>query len=94
MGMGKMNAGPFIFSLIIQIIGAFIVSWMLLQTKGLNGKQQVGFVTLFGLGVGILGQFPDWNWWGFSGCYVVSNLIDLIIGWTLAGIGIVKVIKK
>lgn len=92
-GMGKMSVGPFVLSLIIQIIGAFIVSWMLLHTKNLNHKQQIGFVTLFGLSVGVLGQLPDWNWWGFSGAYVISNMIDLVIAWTLAGIGIVKVLR-
>jgi hypothetical protein len=93
-GMGNMTAAPFILSLIIQIIGAFIVSWMLLQTKGLDSKQQIGFVTLFGLGVGVLGHLPDWNWWGFSGCYVITSMIDLIVGWFLGGIGIVKVLRK
>lgn len=93
-GMGKMTIGPFIASLIIQFIGALIVSWMLMQTKGLNRRQQIGFVTLFGLSIGVLGQLPNWNWWGFSGCYAIINMIDLIISWFLAGIGIVKVMKK
>ncbi len=93
-GIGKMSMGPFIISLIIQIIGAFIVTWLLMQTKNLPFKKQVGFVTVFGLGVGILGQFPDWNWWGFSYGYILSNIVDLIIGWFLAGFGIAKVLKK
>lgn len=93
-GIGAMSITPFIFALIIQIIGAFIVSWMLLQTKGLDIKQQVGFVTLFGLSVGILGQLPDWNWWGFSGCYVLTNIVDLVVGWFLASLGIVRIVKR
>jgi hypothetical protein len=93
-GMGKMSMGPFIISLIIQIIGAFIVTWMLMQTKGLPFKKQVGFVTVFGLGVGVLGQLPDLNWWGFSYGYVLTNIIDLVVGWFLAGFGIAKVLKK
>jgi hypothetical protein len=93
-GMGKMSLGPFILSLFIQIIGAFIVTWMLMKTKGLIFRKQVGFVTLFGLGVGILTQIPDWNWWGFSCVYVLTNLADLVIGWFLAGLAIAKIIKK
>ena len=93
-GMGKMSMGPFVIALIIQIIGAFIVTWMLMQTKNLPFKKQVGFVTLFGLAVGILGQLPDWNWWGFSFCYILTNIVDLIVGWFLAGFGIAKVLKK
>ena len=93
-GIGKMTMGPFIVSLIIQIIGAFIVTWLLMQTKNLPFKKQVGFATAFGLGVGILGQLPYWNWWGFSGAYIFSNIVDLVVGWFLAGFGIAKVLKK
>jgi predicted small secreted protein len=93
-GVGAMSLKPFILSLIIQIIGAFIVTWMVMQTKGLSYKKQVGFITLFGLGVGVLSQLPDWNWWGFSGAYVLTYMADLIISWFLAGLGIAKVLKK
>ncbi len=93
-GMGGMTVAPFIIALIIQIIGAFIVSWMLLHTKGLHHKKQVGFVTLFGLSIGILGQLPDWNWWGFSACYVITNIIDLVVSWFLAGLAMVKVLRR
>lgn len=93
-GMGKMSMAPFIISLIIQIIGAFIVTWMLMQTKNLPFKKQVAFVTLFGLGVGVLGQLPDWNWWGFSYGFIFGNIVDLVIGWFLAGFGIAKILKK
>jgi hypothetical protein len=93
-GIGKMTLAPFLISLIIQIIGAFIVTWMLMQTKTLPFKRQVGFVTVFGLGVAILAQLPDWNWWGFSACYALVNIVDLVVGWFLAGFGIAKVLKK
>lgn len=93
-GIGKMSIKPFIFQLIIQIIGAFILTWMLMQTKGLSFKKTVGFCTLFGLSVGILSQLPDWNWWGFSIGYIFANLIDFIIGWWLAGLAIAKVLRK
>lgn len=93
-GMGKMSLKPFIISFIIQFIGAWIISWMLFQTKGLPFRKQVRFVTFFGLAIGILSQLPDWNWWGFSCGYVFINIVDYLIGWFLAGLGIVKVLKR
>ena len=93
-GIGRMSITPFIFQLIIQIIGAFILTWMVLQTKAMTFKRTVWFCTLFGLGVGVLSQLPDWNWWGFSAAYVFTNIIDFVIGWCLAGLSIAKVLRK
>jgi hypothetical protein len=92
-GMGKMSIGNFLLSLILQIIGAFIATWMLIRTKGVSFFTQIGFFTLFGLSIGVLGLFPFWNWWGFSLCYVLIATLDLVIGWTLAGFAIVKILK-
>ena len=92
-GMGKMTPTPFLISLITQFIGALIVCWMLAQTKGLKFKKQVAFVTLFGIGIGIVSQIPNWNWWGFSACYTRVSMLDYIVGWFLAGLAIAKLNK-
>ncbi len=93
-GTGKMSIRPFVFSLIIDIIGTFIVIWMLMQTKSIHFWKRVSFVTLFGLGVAVLGQLPEWNWWGFSGGFVLVNMADFVIGWFLAGLAIAKLLRK
>jgi hypothetical protein len=64
-GMGQKTARPFIVSLILQIIGAGIVTWMLLQTRGLSYKQRVWFVTLYGIAIGVLGHPPCLELVGF-----------------------------
>jgi hypothetical protein len=92
-GVGKMSAKPFLISLLIQLVGAFIATWMFMRTKGLNFRRQVGFFTLFGLAVGILGELPSWNWWGFSAGYALVGIADAVIGWSLAGFCIAKLLK-
>lgn len=92
-GMEQKTARPFIISLILQIIGAGIVSWMLLQTKKLSYQRKVGFVVLYGVAVGVLGILPAWNWWCLSLGYTASIFFDLIIGWLLAGFAIAKICK-
>jgi len=92
-GLGHKMGASLVRALIIQIIGAFIVSWMLLKTKSLSFRSRVSFVTLFGLGVGILGYLPSWNWLGFSVGYVLVNMLDLIISWSLAGLVIANILK-
>lgn len=93
-GMGKMTLAPFALSLVCQIIGALIVTWMLLCGKVMSFRRKVAFVTLFGLAVGILGELPYWIWWGFPLSFAIVGIIDLIIGWFLAGLCIAKVLKK
>lgn len=93
-GIGKMTAWPFVATLILQIIGAFIVVWMLMQTKALNFKKQVGFITVFGFAVGFLGTLPDWIWNGFPIGFVSMIIVDTVVGWFLAGLCIAKVLKK
>ncbi len=93
-GIGKMTARPLIFSLIIQVLGAFIVIWMLMQTKGLSFRRSVVFITVFGLGIGVVGLLPEWNWLGFAGGYVLVNIADLVIGWFFAGLAIAKLLRK
>src|SRR5690348_16764595 len=92
-GMGQKTVRPFIVSLIIQILGAGIVTWMVLQTKGLQYNKRVLFVTLYGIAIGLLGIFPAWNWWGMSFAYIFSIFFDLVISWFLAGLAIAKICK-
>lgn len=93
-GVSGATYAPFIISLAIQIFGGIVITWMLLQTKISAYKKQVGFVTLVGLLVGILGLLPAWNWWGFSAAYTLNCIADLVIGWALAGLAIGKLLKR
>jgi hypothetical protein len=89
-GMDPTSVRPFIRGLIIDIIAAFFITWLLLQTKGLKYGKQVWFVTVIGLIAGILGLLPGWNWMGFSSSYTLLCILDLVIGWFLAGLLIAK----
>jgi hypothetical protein len=92
-GMGRIHVRPFIVALLFEILGAGIITWMLLQTKGLGFCQRLFFVTLFGVAIGILGVLPAWNWWGFSLNWIFFLLSNLIVGWFLAGLAIAKICK-
>jgi hypothetical protein len=92
-GLGLQGVKPLIFSFFFQVIGALILSWMFLQAKGLTLKKKVWMGCLFGIGVGVLGVFPAWNWVGFSLGYVMMHMVDLVIGWSLAGYVLARVSK-
>lgn len=92
-GVNPNMAGSFFISIVINIIGAFFITWIVSQIKG-GYWQRVGFITLIGFLVGFLGLLPAWNWWNFNMSYVVVGMMDLLIGWFLAGLLIAKIQQK
>ncbi len=79
--------------LLTQMLGAMLISWLLLQSKLTAYGSRVLFVVVIAVTVGVLGELPNWNWWGFSTSYVLADFVDLIVGWGLAGLVMAKVVK-
>jgi hypothetical protein len=86
MNMGKQMS----IGVITQIISAFLVLSLLAMTSGLSYWGKVGFVSLAGLTIGFVSQAPYWNWFGFPGSYVGVTILDILIGWVLAGLVVAK----
>lgn len=87
--------GSYARGLLVQfgslLAAAFLLTWMLLQTRGLSYPRRVMFLAVAGLSASIIVDIPDWNWWGFSGIYTAVNLADFTLTWLLAGLVIAKV---
>lgn len=80
--------------LITQIIGAALITYLLLKAKTMKYWNRVYFVTIVGLAVAILGTVPAWNWWHFPTSWALLEMFDLIVGWFLGGMVISKLIKN
>lgn len=76
--------------LLTQIVGAFLLTWLVLQAKGVSYKIRLRMVVASALLVGILGFLPDMIWWEFPLEYTLINCLDLVIGWILAGLVIAR----
>lgn len=79
-----------VMSLVIQIVAAFLVTWLLTKTRDLSYMGRVGFVIVFALTAGIVTLLPLWNWFFFPLNYTLIGIADLLIGWLLAGLWIAK----
>jgi len=77
--------------LVTSIVSAFLATWLLMNTTLPGYWPRVGFLVVLALTAGVICHVPDWNWWGFSAGYTAVAFADLLIGWTLAGLAIVKV---
>ena len=87
--------GSYARGIVVQFVSllaaAFLLTWMLLQTRGLSYGRRVLFLAVAGLAASVIVDIPNWNWWGFSGTYTLVSLADSTVTWLLAGLVIAKV---
>jgi hypothetical protein len=91
-GFGSYTRG-LVIQLLSPMAAAFLLTWLLLQTSGLNYSRRVVFCAVVGLASGVIVDLPNWNWWGFSGAYTAVDLADFTLTWLFAGFVIAKVAK-
>ena len=82
----------FVRSLVIQILGATLITMLLVQTRGLRYWCRVGFVETAGIVVAIFATLPMWNWWQFPLPYTLVNFADFVIAAIFAGLVIAWVV--
>jgi len=84
-GFGSVTRA-FVVQFLSLTAAAFLLTWLLLQTRGLGYARRVAFLTVVGLAAGVISDLPNWNWWGFSGSYTAVNLADFTLNWLFAGL--------
>ncbi len=85
---------PMIQGILMQMVAAFLITYLLLQTKAMKYWSRVWFVTVIGFVVAILGILPDWNWWQFPTAWIGLEVFDIVVGWFLGGLVIAKLVKN
>ena len=91
-GRDPKMVGQLVAQLITDIVSALILAFLLSLTALTFGKR-VGFALLAGLFAWIAVSMPLWTWYGFPGAYVIGGLIELAVGWTLAGLVLGAIVK-
>ena len=93
--MGRDPSSPFLYlgGLLIEFVGAFFASWLVLSLASPNYGTRVKTVMLAALFAGAVGYLPNWHWWGFSTGYTLLTIMDRFIAWLLAGLVIARIAK-
>ena len=81
----------YIRGLVVQMVGALLLTWLLTMLPGLTYGQRVRVVVMVALIAGALVRLGDWSWWSFSTSFTFIGIADLMITWGLAGLVIAKV---
>ena len=91
-GCQEKVSGKVLADLILRIIAASIVAALLFQTK-LTYKKRVGFVTAVGVLIAIVTGFSHMLWYAFPVAFSLLCMIEMIIGWFLAGLFMARYAK-
>ena len=81
--------------LIIAMISSFLVVWFLTRSTAYTGSyfSRVAFCGMFGIFLVVAANLLMWNWFNEPNDWTIGLIIDDVIGWVLAGLGIAAFIK-
>ncbi len=89
-GMNSIG-GSMATQFVIMLLSAVMLTWLLMQSSFSSLWQRAGFVSFAALAAGVMCRLPDWNWWGYPFGHVFCQIVDLGVGWFLAGLVIARV---
>jgi len=90
----EMNKGKMmLFGLLSNILIAFMLTYLLTQTKGLSYIQKVGFVKMAAVAGALVVVVPNFIWWQFPLAYTLVTIVDTAFTWGFAGLAIGKIVK-
>ena len=94
-GVDPMMPRQMIIGLILDILAAWVVCWFLARSVALNAPyiSRVAYCGMFGLFVSLFTHLMSWNWLGFPVDYTSAMIIDAILSWIFAGLGIAAIVK-
>ncbi len=91
-GMEPISAGQLGTQLVIGILASLIAAVMLARTAG-GYVQRVLSVTSLGLFAWIVVNLSYWNWYQFPPAHAAGQGADTVIGWTLVGLVMAKLVR-
>jgi hypothetical protein len=92
-GMEQMPPATFIKGLSLNLVMAMLASLLLAAASVRPYLGRVAFVAAIGLIVGVSAHMIKWNYLHFPLDYSVMQVVDNVIGWSLAGLVIAAVVR-
>jgi hypothetical protein len=73
---------------------ALLLAFLLTRCRAKGVFERAQLTGLMGLVAFIGLEVSYWNWYGFSPRFVMGNLVDIVVGWYLAGLVLGWLMKK
>ena len=94
-GSDPMMAGRFFGGFVISLFAAFVAAWFLSRSTAAGSRyiERVAFCGMLGVFISFATHIPAMNWMYFPGDYTTAMVVDVLIGWLLAGLAIGAIVK-
>ena len=95
-GTDPMMPSQMLIGLVLDLLSAFFVIWFLTRSTAAGGSYlaRVTYCGMIGIFVSVFVHLMNWNWMGMPGDFTSGLVIDTIVGWILAGLGIAAVVNR
>ena len=77
-----------------ELIEALFLAFLLAHTSFTSFASRFGFVIVAALMAAITTNIPYWNWYGFPLAYTATYAMTQIVGYVIAGVIAIAVLKK
>ena len=76
---------------VLNVLGSAVLMFVMLAASPKSLGCRVSLALCFAVFGIIIGVLPNLNWWGYSWHYIGGQIGELVIGWTLVGLVLAKV---
>ena len=95
-GTNPMMPMQMVTGIILNILSALIVAWFLSRSTAVASSYiaRVAYCGMFGVFLMLASQLLSWNWFHEPNDWAAGLIIDDLVAWLLAGLGIAALVKK
>lgn len=93
--MRELSAWLLVRGLLLSVAAAIVAAALLAAAAPAlpRYRHRVLFVALLGGFAATATRLVDWNWWAFPLDWILLEVADLVVGWTLAGLAIAAIVR-
>ncbi len=82
-----------LIQLLLSLLAALTAAWLLYRAGFATYGSRVAFVAALSLPIVLWAKLPAWNWWSFPAGFTFVESVDALIGWTLLGVVLGRLIR-
>jgi hypothetical protein len=95
-GSNPMMTDQMVIGFIISFLSVALAGWLLARSTAITSGYvtRVMYCGVLGIFISIVSHLTNWNWMGYPLDYTIAMMVDTIVGWILAGLGIAAIVKE